>query len=137
MEPVNKKACRRAVVQVTITNASHFQDGLPYEQFVACMLERRRALFSTTVLRQLQAEINRHNQRAEDFSYNGRVLKAPFFEVGPTLMDCVRAELFLEYETYEVGNRYTETFDQQALPFKQLFTQKFGSWRMQYYALVR
>ena len=135
MEPVNKKACRRAVIQVTITNASQFQDGLPYEQFVACMLERRRALFSATVLQQLSAEINNHNQRAYDFSFNGIILKAPFFQVGPTLMDRVRAQLLRNYEEYEVGNRYMCRFNRQALPFEQQFIDKFGSsWTLRYCA---
>ena len=134
MEPANKKACRRTVVQITITNASDFQDGLPYEQFVACMLARRKALFSATVLSQLSAEINKHDRRADDFSYNGRVLRAPFFQVGPTLMDCVRAQLLHDYEEYEVGNRYMFRFNRQALPFQQQFMMKFGSWTLRYCA---
>ena len=85
------------------------------------------------MLSQLSAEIRAHEWRADDFSFNNKVLKAPFYEVGPTLLDCVRAELFTEYETYEVGNRFTKTFDQQALPFNELFTLKFGnSWKLQF-----
>ena len=95
------------------------------------------------VMKQLEADHRAHEQRVDDFSYEGQIMYSAFIEVRPTLIDYIK--VFVNWEDFEAGSLFFDRVNREEgrffpcyLTFKQRFAKLFGtSWKMQYYALVR
>ena len=95
------------------------------------------------VMNQLKATHRAHEQRVDDFSYQGQIMYSAFIAVRPTLFDYIR--VFVNWEDFEAGSLFFDRVNREEgrlfpcyLTFKQRFAKLFGtSWTMQYYALVR
>ena len=95
------------------------------------------------VMKQLIADHRAHEQRVDDFSYEGQIMYSAFIEVRPTLIDYIK--VFVNWEDFEAGSLFFDRVNREEgrffpcyLTFKQRFAKLFGtSWKMQYYALVR
>ena len=54
------------------------------------------------VMNQILTEERKHDQRVQDFEYNGRIIYSSFYEAGPTLVDCIRLQLYTRYTTHDL-----------------------------------
>ena len=95
------------------------------------------------VMKQLQANHRVHEQRVDDFTYEGQIMYSAFIEVRPTLLDYIH--VFVNWDNFEAGSLFFDRINREEgqlfpcyLTFKQRFAKLFGTaWKMQYYALAR
>ena len=87
------------------------------------------------VMDELLTEERKHEQRVRDFEYNGRIMYSSFYEVGPTLVDCIRLQLYTRYTTHD--NRTTKHVYRLSRRFKTRFYRIFGPFKLQYCAVAR
>ena len=71
------------------------------------------------VMDQILTEERKHDQRVRDFEYNGRIMYSSFYEAGPTLVDCIRLQLYTRYTTHD--NRKTKHVYRLSRRFKAAF----------------
>ena len=87
------------------------------------------------VMDQILIEERKHEQRVRDFEYNGRIMYSSFYEAGPTLVDCIRLQLYTRYTTHD--NRTTKHVYRLSRRFKTRFYRIFGPFKLQYCAVAR
>ena len=52
-------------------------------------------------MNQILIEERKHDQRVQDFEYNGRIMYSSFYEAGTTLVDCIRLQLYTRYTMHD------------------------------------
>ena len=87
------------------------------------------------VMDEILTEERNHDQRVQDFTFNGQIMYSSFYEVGPTLVDCIRLQLFTRYSKHD--NRTTNHVYRLSRRFKTAFFQKFGPFQLHYCAVGR
>ena len=86
------------------------------------------------VMNRILLEEKKHDRRVEDFTFNGRIIYSSLYKAGPTLVDCIRLQLYTRYTTHD--NRKTNHLYRCSPRFKRRFITNFGaSWTLQYRAI--
>ena len=87
------------------------------------------------VMDEIIAEERKHDRRVQDFTFNGKIIYSSFYEVGPTLVDCIRLQLYTRYSKHD--NRKTNHLYRLSRRFKARFFEKFGVFQLHYCAVGR
>ena len=87
------------------------------------------------VMDRILIEERNQDQRVQEFEYNGRIMYSSFYEVGPTLVDCIRLQLYTRYTTHD--NRKTNHLYRLSRRYKARLFRIFGPFNLQYCAVGR
>ena len=82
---------------------------------------------------ELLTKERKHDRRVQDFTFNGRIMYSSFYEVGPTLVDCIRLQLYKRYTTHD--NRKMNHLYRLSRRYKARFFELFGPFKLQYCAV--
>ena len=87
------------------------------------------------VMDQLRRMERDHEDRLDVFTHNGTIHYSAFYAAGPTIVDCIRLELFTRYSKHD--NRRTNHVYRLSRRYKGRFYRIFGPFKLQYCAVVR